>query len=125
VGVLGSEWQSPRVCLAQFELIKVRDLSIFQPNLHSKERRARSSSRQEMEEQGRLYLNVELFNIDGEKLFATNRRLTSGEEAKWTANSVGILGAQHEGLEDLLFVAGLVSREIPLPPSGPVATRQG
>src|SRR5277367_6631026 len=56
-----------------------------------------------MEEQGRFYLNVELFNIDAEKLFAENTGLTTGEEAKWTANSTGVLGLNFEAFYDLFL----------------------
>jgi hypothetical protein len=85
--------------------------------LNEKKYQARSSTRQEMEEQGRFYLNIELYNMDGEKLFAENNGLTTGEEAKWTPTSAGILGANYEALDDMLFIAGLVSREIPFVPS--------
>lgn len=98
----------------------VRDLGIFKPlTLNEKKYQARSSSRQEMEEQGRFYLNIELYNIDGEKLFAENNGLTTGEEARWTPSSAGILGVNYEALDDLCFVAGLISREIPFTPFGP------
>jgi hypothetical protein len=72
-----------------------------------------------MEEQGRFYLNIELFNIDGEKLFAENNALTTGEEAKWTPVSAGVFGLNYEALDDLCFIAGLVAREIPFKPFGP------
>lgn len=72
-----------------------------------------------MEQQGRFYLNIELYNIDGEKCFAENTGLTTGEEAKWTPCSPGILGLNDEALDDLCFIAGLVSREIPFLPFEP------
>ena len=72
-----------------------------------------------MEEQGRFYLNIELYNIDGDKLFAQNNHLTTGEEAKWTPSSPGVLGVNYEALDDLCFVAGLVAREIPFGGFGP------
>jgi hypothetical protein len=98
----------------------VRDLGIFKPlTLNEKKYQARSTNREEMEEQGRFYLNIELFNIDGEKLFAENIGLTTGEEAKWTPNSPGVLGLNFEALDDLCFVAGVVSREIPFAGFGP------
>jgi hypothetical protein len=108
------------VLLVVVVLIEVRDLGIFKPlTLNEKKYQARSTNRQEMEEQGRFYLNVELFNIDAEKLFAENTRLTTGEEAKWTPTSAGVLGLNHEALDDLCFISGLVSREIPFLPFGP------
>ena len=101
-------------------LMLVRDLGIFKPlTLNEKKYQARSATRQEMEEQGRFYLNIELFNIDGEKLFAENKGLTTGEEARWIPSATGILGANYEALDDLCFVAGVISREIPFTPFGP------
>ena len=98
----------------------MRDLGIFKPlTLNEKKYQARSTNRHEMEEQGRFFLNVELFNIDAEKLFAENAGLTTGEEAEWTPHSPGVLGLNYEALDDLCFVAGLVSREIPFLPFGP------
>ena len=98
----------------------MRDLGIFKPlTLNEKKFQACSTNRREMEEQGRFYFNIELFNIDGENHFSENVNLTSGEEAKWTPNSAGILGLNDIALDDLCFVAGLVSREIPLSPFGP------
>ena len=45
--------------------------------------------------------------------------MTVGEEAKWTASSTGILGMNYEALDDLCWVAGVVSREIPFLGFGP------
>jgi hypothetical protein len=60
----------------------VRDLGIFKPlTLNEKKYQARSTTRQEMESQGRFYLNIELYNIDGDKLFAQNNHLTTGSES--------------------------------------------
>jgi hypothetical protein len=87
--------------------------------LNEKKYQARSTNRQEMEDQGRFYLNIELYNIDGDKLFTQNNHLTTGEEAKWTPSSPGVLGVNSEALDDLCFVAGLVAREIPLVAFGP------
>jgi hypothetical protein len=87
--------------------------------MNEKKYQARSTNRQEMEDQGRFYLNIEIYNIDGDKLFAQNNHLTTGEEAKWTPSSPGILGVNSEALDDLCFVAGLVAREIPLVAFGP------
>jgi hypothetical protein len=98
----------------------VRDLGIFKPlTLNEKKYQARSTTRQEMEDQGRFYHNIDLFNIDGEKLFAENNGLTTGEEAKWTPTSAGVLGLNYEALDDLCFVGGIISREIPFTPFGP------
>jgi hypothetical protein len=92
----------------------VRDLGIFKPlTLNEKKYQARSTSRQEMEDQGRFYLNIELYNIDAERLFVENTVLTTGEEAKWSPHSPGVLGLNHEALDDLCFLGGVVSREIP------------
>jgi len=66
-----------------------------------------------MEELGRFYLNIELYNIDAERLFVENTLLTTGEEAKWTPHSPGVLGLSYEALDDMCFLAGVVSREIP------------
>jgi len=66
-----------------------------------------------MEAQGRFYLNIELYNIDAEKVFVQNTLLTTGEEARWTPHSPGVLGLGYEALDDLCFLAGVVSREIP------------
>jgi hypothetical protein len=110
---------SEGVIFSKHMVILVRDLGIFKPlTLNEKKYQARSTTRREMEEQGRFYLNIELFNIDGERLFAENNRLTTGEEARWTPSSTGILGVDYEALDDLCFVAGVVSREIPFVPSG-------
>jgi hypothetical protein len=71
------------VDLSSHELIRstVRDLGIFKPlTLNEKKYQARSTTRQEMESQGRFYLNIELYNIDGDKLFAQNNHLTTGSE---------------------------------------------
>lgn len=89
--------------------------------LNEKKYQARSSTRQEMEEQGRFYLTIELYNINAEKLFAENTMLTTGEEAKWEPRSPGVLGLNYEALDDLCLLAGVVSREIPyLPGRGQV-----
>jgi hypothetical protein len=45
--------------------------------------------------------------------------LMVGEEASWGAMSYGVLGREFEGLDDLCFVAGLISREIPFVEFGP------
>ena len=66
-----------------------------------------------MEEQGRFYLNIELYNIDAERLFVENTLLTTGEEARWTPHSPGVLGLSYEALDDLFFLSGVVSREFP------------
>jgi hypothetical protein len=81
--------------------------------LNEKKYQARSTSRQEMAEQGRFYLNLELYNIDADRLFVENTALTTGEEAKWGPHSAGVLGLNYEALDDLCFLAGVVSREIP------------
>jgi hypothetical protein len=81
--------------------------------LNEKKYQARSTSRQEMEEQGRFYLNLELYNIDADRLFVENTGLTTGEEAKWGPHSTGVLGGNYEAMDDLCFLAGVVSREIP------------
>jgi hypothetical protein len=60
-------------------LTTVRDLGIFKPlTLNERKYQARSTSRSEMEDQGRFYLNIELYNIDGGKLFQENSNLTTG-----------------------------------------------
>jgi len=92
----------------------VRDLGIFKPlTLNEKKYQARSTNRQEMEDQGRFYLNIELYNIDGEHAFIENNGLTTGEEAQWTPSSPGVLGLNYEALDDLCFIGGLLAREIP------------
>jgi hypothetical protein len=92
--------------------------------LNEKKYQARSTSRQEMEEQGRFYLSLELFNIDAERLFVENTVLTTGEEAKWGPQSPGVLGSNHEAMDDLCFLAGVVSREIPFAQAKPQVSDQ-